>query len=143
MSWAIGSATTRPIASDRWRRIERAQHLADPFQGLFHGLALGGADRHGLVDPLAEELRVAATDLLDLEALPEPLIKVAQVVQPLRAEADRPANRLGGAHNALAGAAVQGDQVGSGNLLGERDHLGAAALAQGMSRTPWTRFCSS
>jgi hypothetical protein len=76
------------------------------------------ADGAGVVEPLAEQPEVAALDLVDLQALPEPLIEVAQLVDPLGPQADGAADGLGGADDALAGSTVQRGQLDAGEALG-------------------------
>src|SRR3954468_15870868 len=39
--------------------------LPDPLQGVLDRLALGGADGHRVVEPLAEDLEVAPLDLIE------------------------------------------------------------------------------
>src|SRR3954454_14842026 len=102
----------------------------DPFQGGGDRLPLGGADGDGVVEPLPEHLEVAPLDLVELEALPEPLVEVAEVVDPPGSEAEGLADGLGGADGALAGPAVEGGEGGGGGggggeLLGELGDLGA------------------
>src|SRR5207253_552774 len=103
----------------------------DPLQGGFDGLAPGGADGPGVVEPLAEELPVATPDLVDLEPLPEPLVEVAEVVELLGSQAEDAADGLGGADDALTGAAVERREIEARQSRGEFGDLSATPVAQG------------
>src|SRR3954453_9108657 len=76
----------------------------DPFQGGGGRLPLGGADGAGGVGPLPDDLEVAPLDLVELGALPEPLVEVAEVVDPPGSEPEGLAYALGRPDGALAGA---------------------------------------
>ena len=89
------------------QRLERG---LDPLEGVLDGLAQRGADGQRVVEPLAEDPQVPALDLVDLEALPEPLVEVAEVVDPLGAQAEGLADGLGGADDALARPAIEGGE---------------------------------
>ena len=66
--------------------------------------------------------------------MPEALVEVAELVDPLGAEPEGLADDLGGLDGALAGPAVERGQLdpgqGFGELLGELGHLGLAAVAE-------------
>ena len=144
MSWASGSPTTRPMASSRWRRIRgfRAaliRSIASSTVSPWGGQMVRGSSSHW-----RKTAGVPPLDLLDLEPLPEPLVEVAQLVDPLGAQAQGPADGLGGADDALAGAAVQGGQLDARPGVSARAATSARPRSlRGMSRMPWTRFCSS
>ena len=107
----------------------------------------GGQTVHGVVEPLAEDLEVPPLDLVELEPLPEPLVEVAELVDPLGPQAEGLADGLGGADDALAGPAVEGGQLdaveGSASVSASSATSARPRSLRGMSRTPWTRFCSS
>ena len=96
------------------------------------GSPWGGLDGEGVVDPLAEDLQVPPADLVDLEPLPEALVEVAELVDPAGAEAQGPADGLGGPDGALARAAVEGGESTTPASCSARlGDLGPAAVAQG------------
>ena len=86
-------------------------------------------------------------DLVDLQALPEPLVEVAQLVDPPGAEAQGLADGLGRPQGVLARSAVEGGELDAGE--GPASFSASSATSaqprslRGTSRTPWTRFCSS
>src|SRR6185312_7841828 len=86
---------------------EGTEGRLDPAEGAVDRLPLGGTDRLRVVEPLAEDPVVAPLDLVELEALPEPLVEVAQIVDLLRAQAEGLSHRLGGSNDALARPAVE------------------------------------
>src|SRR5262245_4862682 len=108
--------------------------LADTFLSARDGLALGRADGHRVIEPLAEDLEVAPLDLVELQALPEPLVEIAEVIDALGTQPEGPADGLCRADDALTGAAVErgqrGLRAGFGEPGGERGHLGTPALAE-------------
>jgi hypothetical protein len=99
-------------------------------EGVLDGLAFGGADGAGVVEPLTEELEVSALDFVELETLPEALVEVAEVVEALGAEAEVAADDFGGFEDAFAGAAVEGGEARGGEAGGEVEGLGASALGE-------------
>src|SRR5262245_21440299 len=54
----------------------------DSVERLLDRLALGRANRAGVVEPLAEQLEIAAADLIELQALPEALVEVPEILDP-------------------------------------------------------------
>ena len=62
---------------------QRTERRLDPSHRTFDGLAQRGTDRRGIVDPLSEQLGVSPLDFVDLEPLPQPLVEVAEFVDPL------------------------------------------------------------
>ena len=127
-----GDQADRLVAVPPDQGLERG---LDPVHRLLDRLAVGRADGAGVVDPLAEDLQVPPLDLVDLEPLPEPLVEVAQLVDPPGAEAQGPADGLGGPEGVLARARSRGRPArrrrAAGQLLGQLGDLGPAAVAQG------------
>ncbi len=140
MNWAIGSQATRPIASSLVPLDQGLEGDLDPLHRAVDRLAVGRADGAGVVDPLAEDLEVPPLDLVDLQALPEPLVEVAELVDPPGAEAEGLADGLGGPEGVLARARSRGRRArcrrGRGELLGELGDLGPAPVAQGDVEDP-------
>src|SRR5262245_44642816 len=106
----------------------------DPLHRPLHRLALGWTDGRGVFEPLPEQSGIPALDLVDLEALPESLIEVAELIDPLGTHTDDLADDLRGPDGVLAGAAVQGGQGGFAQavreLLGHSDHFAPPLLAE-------------
>jgi hypothetical protein len=103
----------------------------DPFEGMLDILALGRLNGKWIVEPLTENLEMSPSDLLDLEALPEPLIKVAKFVDTSRPKPNCAADDFGRPEGALAWSAVERDEFNLGNPLRKTGDFGAAAIAQG------------
>ena len=120
-----GDQPGQRLADDQADRLvlmaaeQRPEGRLDPLHRPLDGLALGRTDRRRVVDPLAEHLGVPPLDLVDLEALPEPLIEVAELVDPLGTDAHDLADDLRGPDRVLAGAAVERGQRGVAQALGD------------------------
>ena len=140
MIWAIGSQATRPIASSLCRLIIGLRADLIRQSAASTGSPWGGAHGARVVDPLPENADVTPLDLLELEALPEPLVEVAQLVDPPGADAQCPADRLGRPVGVLGRAAIEGSQGdparGRSQLLDELGDLGPAPIAQGDVENP-------
>ncbi len=63
---------------------QRPERRLDSSHRVLESLTLGRTDGLGIFDPLPVNLGVAPLDLVDLEALPQSLVQVAEFVKPLR-----------------------------------------------------------
>src|SRR5262249_50324634 len=91
--------------ADRVGLVAPAQSLQcvpDPRQRVLDGLTQRGADGQRVVEPLAKDAKIAALDLIDLEALPESLVEIAEVVNPPGSEVESLADSLRGADDAFS-----------------------------------------
>ena len=134
MNWAIGSQATRPIASSRCRLMSGLRVALIRSRAPSTGSPCGGQIVQGSSIHWAEHLVMSALQLLDLQPLPEPLVEIAQLLDAAGPEAQRSADRLGGADGVLAGSAIQGGQFDTDQsldeLLGQPGDLGPAPLAE-------------
>ena len=114
---------------------QRLERRSDPLQCIFDGLSLWWTDGPGILDPLAEQPGVAPLDLVDLKPLPEPLVKVPQLVDSLGPKPQGLADDLRGANHVLPRPAVERSVHALSPVLGQRLRqpvgLGRPALAQG------------
>ncbi len=109
---------------------ERLQGISHPLHGLLNVLTPGGADRQWRFEPLAKDFEMPALQLIELKTLPQALVEVAEVVDPLGTKAEHPSDSLGRADHALGGAAVEGRKREVGEALGEGSDFDATSIGE-------------
>src|ERR1700733_15775900 len=82
---------------------QRPKRRLDSPHRAFDRLALRWTDGFGVVDPLAKQLCVSPADFVDLEPLPQSLVKVAEFVDPLGPDSQDLADDFRGPDHIFAG----------------------------------------